>query len=149
MNNSGGYKTKQREAILNYMLRHKDSHVTVTSISDYLAGQGTPVGVTTIYRHLDKLLEQGLVRKYTVDPCTCACYQYAAQDTDCHEHFHLKCEQCGRLIHLECSHLDGLIEHICSEHGFTLDPFRTVLYGICRDCSDNKEVPCKPAAECP
>lgn len=134
MNSSGGYKTRQREAILNYLIMHKDSHVTVNSIGDYLAAQGTPVGTTTIYRHLEKLLEQGFVRKYTVEPNTCACFQYASQDGDCHEHFHLKCEKCGKLIHLECSKLDGLISHICSEHGFSIDPFRTVIYGTCREC---------------
>ncbi len=137
MQHSGGYKTKQREVILNYMIEHQNSHVTVNHISDYLTGQGTPVGVTTIYRHLDKLLEQGLVRKFTVDASTCACFQYAAHNEDCHQHFHLKCDTCGKLIHLECTHLDELIQHICSEHGFELDPFRTVLYGKCRDCLQN------------
>ena len=140
MENQRGYKTKQREAILDYLVQHKDSHVTVNTIGDYLAEQGTPVGVTTIYRHLDKLLEQGLVRKYTIDSTTCACFQYSGQQEGCHEHFHLKCEKCGKLIHLECSHLDDLISHIFSEHGFTIDPFRTVIYGCCCDCTrSNKE----------
>jgi len=137
VNSPVGYKTKQREAILNYLIMHKDSHVTVNSISDYLTAQGTPVGTTTIYRHLEKLFEQGFVRKYTVDATTCACFQYASQDKDCHEHFHLKCEKCGKLIHLECSKLDGLLSHICAEHGFSIDPFRTVIYGMCRECSEN------------
>ena len=137
MNSPVGYKTKQREAILNYLIMHKDSHVTVNSISDYLTAQGTPVGTTTIYRHLEKLFEQGFVRKYTVDATTCACFQYASQDKDCHEQFHLKCEKCGKLIHLECSKLDGLLSHICAEHGFSIDPFRTVIYGMCRECSEN------------
>ena len=140
MSSSGGYKTRQREAILNYMIMHKDSHVTVNKIGDYLAAQGTPVGTTTIYRHFEKLLEQGLVRKYTVDTSTCACFQYAAQNEGCHEHFHLKCEKCGKLIHLECSRLDGLLSHICEEHGFSIDPFRTVIYGTCRECAESPAV---------
>lgn len=134
MENQKGYKTKQREAILDFLLKHKDSHVTVNTIGDYLAEQGTPVGITTIYRHLDKLLEQGLVRKYTVDSSTGACFQFSGQQERCREHFHLKCERCGRLIHLECSHLDELISHIYSDHGFTIDPLRTVIYGCCCDC---------------
>ena len=60
---NGGYKTRQREAILDYLIDHKDSHVTVNSISDHLEKDGVRVGVTTIYRHLDKLLEvEGDVR---------------------------------------------------------------------------------------
>ncbi len=134
MSGSNGYKTKQREAILQYMIDHRTSHVTVNQISDYFAAQGASVGVTTIYRHLEKLVEQGCVRKYTVDAQTGACFQYAGQEKRCREHFHLKCERCGVLIHLECSHLDELYRHIYSEHGFELDPFRTVFYGLCRSC---------------
>ena len=66
MSGSNGYKTKQRDTILKYMTDHKDSHVTVNGISDYLTGQGTHVGTATIYRHLERLVEQGLVRKYTL-----------------------------------------------------------------------------------
>lgn len=135
MNNSNGYKTRQRQAILDFLIENKESHVTVNRISDYLEQEGTHVGVTTIYRHLDKLLEQGLVRKYTVDGTTSACFQYANSDGQCHEHFHLKCEKCGRLIHLNCSHISEMCEHIFDEHGFKLDLFRTVFYGICSTCA--------------
>lgn len=133
MNSS--YKTKQRQAILEFILDNKDNHITVNQIADHLADNNTHVGVTTIYRHLEKLLEQGLVRKYTIDGTTGACFQYAKQDKECHEHFHLKCEKCGCLIHLECSHLDELYRHIYNDHEFKINAFRTVLYGICKDCA--------------
>ncbi len=133
MSNAGGYKTKQREAVLRYMMEHRNSHVTVNQISDSFAERGMSVGVTTIYRHLEKLLEQGFVRKYTVDGAVGACFQYA-DDKQCREHFHLMCERCGCLIHLECSHLNELAEHIFSEHGFAVNPFRTVFYGKCKAC---------------
>ena len=121
-----------------YMIDHKDTHVTVNQISDNFAQHGTPVGVTTIYRHLEKLLEEGFIRKYTVDGASGACFQYA-EDQQCREHFHLMCEKCGCLIHLECSHLSELAEHIFYEHGFQINPFRTVFYGKCKKCTDNEK----------
>ena len=133
MNGSNGYKTKQRDLILNYMTSHRESHVTVNGISDHLASHGTPIGTATIYRQLEKLVEQGVVRKYTVDSSTCACFQYVEPDMKCHEHFHLKCERCGKLIHLECDFVRELASHVQSEHGFAIDPLRTVFYGVCRD----------------
>ena len=135
---SNGYKTKQKDAVLKYMIDHKDTHVTVNQISDNFAQHGTPVGVTTIYRHLEKLLEEGFIRKYTVDGAPGACFQYA-EDQQCREHFHLMCEKCGCLIHLECSHLSELAEHIFYEHGFQINPFRTVFYGKCKKCTDNEK----------
>ncbi len=135
MSHSSGYKTKQREAILKYLLEHKDTHVTVNQISDYMTENGTPVGITTIYRHLDKLLEQESVRKYEMGSNNCACFQYAGSNTQCHEHFHLKCEKCGCLIHLECGHLNQIYQHIYQDHGFQINPFRTVFYGLCSECA--------------
>ena len=136
MGNQSGYKTKQRDTILKYMTEHGDSHVTVNTISEYLSEQGTPVGTATIYRHLEKLVEQGSVRKYTVDSTTGACFQFVPSDRQCHEHYHLKCEKCGRLIHFECSFAKELAAHIFSEHGFAVDPLRTVFYGVCRECGN-------------
>lgn len=129
------YKTRQREAILNFLIENKDSHVTVNDISEHMEEKGNHVGVTTIYRHLEKLLEQGLVRKYTVEGTTSACFQYSHADKDCREHFHLKCEKCGKLIHLECNRLNDISGHIYDEHGFRIDLFRTVFYGICGECA--------------
>ncbi len=134
MNSGSGYKTKQRQAILDYLIQNKEKHVTVSKISDYLESDGNHVGVTTIYRHLDKLLEQGLVRKYTVDGTTSACFQYTDPDGCCSEHFHLKCEKCGKLYHLSCEHVSELCSHIYSEHGFRINLCRTVLYGVCENC---------------
>lgn len=132
-----GYKTKQKDAVLKYLMEHKDCHVTVNQISDNFTKMGMSVGVTTIYRHLEKLLEEGFVRKYTVDGTTGACFQYA-DDQQCREHFHLMCEKCGCLIHLECAHLTELSEHIFREHGFQVNPFRTVFYGTCQQCLTEK-----------
>ncbi len=140
MNQSSGYKTKQRQAILDYLMDNRDEHVTAASISEHLEQNGSRVGTTTIYRHLDKLLEQGLVRKYTVDGTTSACFQFAGKGENCREHFHLKCEKCGKLIHLSCSRVDTLCSHICEEHGFDIDYFRTVFYGVCKECREAEEL---------
>lgn len=137
--NNGEYKTRQKQAILEFLKKNKDNHVTVNDISVYLENNNCHVGVTTIYRYLDKLLEQGVVRKYTVDNSTSACFQYVESDENCHEHFHLKCEICGRLIHLNCNHISEMCKHIFNDHGFKPDMMRTVFYGICSVCAGKQE----------
>lgn len=145
---AGSYKTKQRDTILRYMTEHRDAHVTVNTISDYLSAQGTPVGTATIYRHLEKLVEQGIVRKYMIDAGTGACFQFAAPDQACQEHFHLKCERCGKLIHLKCEFIQNLEAHIYADHGFAIDPLRTVFYGVCRECRQNDAAATEDNASC-
>jgi len=135
LKNDSGYNTKQKEKLLNYLISNKDKHVNVQTISAYMSEEGTPLGTATIYRRLDKLVEQGVVRKYVIDGKTGACYQYIDSQSNCHEHFHLKCIKCERLIHIDCGHLKGISEHILAHHGFTVDSSKTVFYGVCSECS--------------
>ena len=82
-----------------------------------------------------------MLRKYTIDTRSCACYEYLRQDGGCKRHFHLKCTKCEKLFHVTCEHLDGIEEHILEHHGFQIDQSKTVLYGLCEDCrkeDDNK-----------
>lgn len=136
MNRDSGYNTKQKEKLLDYLITNKDKHTNVQTISAYMAEEGTPLGTATIYRRLDKLVEQGVVRKYVIDGKTGACYQYIDGSNDCERHFHLKCVQCDRLIHIDCDHLSGISRHIFEHHGFRVDSSKTVFYGVCAKCAE-------------
>ncbi len=134
------YKTKQRETILHFLRDSDGEHVTATQIVRHLQDSGTPVSIATVYRHLDSLVEEGLVRKYVLDGKTGCCYQYIdAQSGGCAEHFHLICTRCGELFHIECDYLQTLGEHLLDHHGFVLDHTKTVLYGTCRRCATISE----------
>lgn len=128
-----GYKTRQREIILNYLKNNSGEHSTVHDIMDYLYKQKLSVGQTTVYRYLDRLVAAGEVRRYP-SPDGATCYQYVVEQEACHSHYHLKCTDCGRLIHLECAAVEQLASHIADEHGFKLDGCMTVFYGRCCDC---------------
>jgi Fur family ferric uptake transcriptional regulator len=136
MKQGNGYKTRQKEQILQYLTDHTGGHVTAQEISRHLSENGTPVGTATIYRFLDQLVTEGELRKYTIDSRTGACYEYLPHSESCSRHFHLKCMQCGKLYHVTCEHLSGLDRHILEHHGFRIDQSKTVLYGICQDCRE-------------
>lgn len=127
------YKTKQKEMIENAVKNSKQEHITVDSLVNTLESLGEKVGRTTVYRALERLNEEGIVRKYHTAGES-ACYQYVS-DEDCYEHFHLKCEDCGKLIHIECDHIAQLGEHINEHHGFKVNKLKTVLYGLCEECA--------------
>ncbi len=134
MENSAEYKTKQREALKNAVIKSGGRHITVDGMTALLLEGGNSVGRTTVYRYLEKMVDEGKARKYA-HAGESACYQYIGEGDSCKEHFHLKCEACGRLIHIECNHLDVLGEHINSFHGFSINRLKTVLYGVCEECS--------------
>ena len=104
-----------------------------------LSRKGSTVGQATVYRMIDRMAERGELRKYVIDGTTAACYQLVGTpDADCREHFHLKCERCGRLIHVECEELSRIAAHMREEHGFSVDSSKTVFYGICGSCKQGK-----------
>ena len=135
-----GYKTKQREYILAFLQNSEGRHITVAELVRHLQDNATPVGTATVYRTLEQLVEEGMVRKYVLDGKSSACYQFLSDEPHlCQEHFHLKCTCCGRLFHVSCDYLNPLGEHLLEHHGFVIDHTKTVLYGLCADCAAKEQ----------
>jgi Fur family ferric uptake transcriptional regulator len=128
------YNTHQGKLILDYMSSLGDGHITVNQLARYFEDKGMSVGQTTIYRRLEKLVDAGKIRKYLLLEGGSACYQYIANDKECREHFHLKCETCGGLIHLDCDLLDEIRRHLLIKHDFQINMLKTIFYGKCKKC---------------
>lgn len=64
---AGKYKTKQQSAIKECLEMHKDGYVTVMDIENFLKENDCSVGLTTIYRHLEKMEKDGIVTKFSVE----------------------------------------------------------------------------------
>ncbi len=131
-----GYKTRQRAVILELLRAHGGEHFTAEEIVTLLERYGRPVGKATVYRNLERLIEQGSVRKYQFGEGKSACFEY--QPGPLPEHYHLKCACCGALTHLKCDYIDKLAEHVHEEHGFELDAAQIVLVGRCVQCADKQ-----------
>lgn len=136
MARTAGYQTKQRTALIAYLEGMKGRHLTAKAVCEGLEGTGVKIGAATVYRQLEKLVDEGLARKYTVSATDPACFEYIGTDRSCTaEHcFHCVCTSCGKLYHVECDHLAEIAEHLKSDHGFAIDPQRTVFYGTCDAC---------------
>lgn len=131
------YQTKQMNDILNYLKSLPNRHISVNDITNHFKDAGITIGVTTIYRHLERLVEQGSVAKYTIDGISGALFEYIEKSSeDSLMHYHCKCEKCGKIIHLDCDEIANLQKHIYEHHGFDVDALKTVFYGICSDCRD-------------
>lgn len=127
------YKTKNRTKIINFLKSNDDKHLTIQEIQKHLPD----IPQATLYRIIDSLCEEGIVRKYYLSPNSSCCFQYSDCEHE-HQHFHLVCQKCGKLIHLDCDEVDHLIEHLKEDHNFTVDVSRVNLYGLCEDCARSK-----------
>jgi len=108
--------------------------VTAAQIVEHFEKKAVPIGRTTVYRHLERLTECGLLRRYITDGTSGACYQYVGSEKCSTVHLHLKCEHCGELFHFECEEFVGLEQHVLSKHFFQVNAMKTVLYGKCNGC---------------
>ena len=130
----GAYRTRQQDELLRFLKNNPGAHHTAAQIRDYFAHQDQPIGTATIYRQLERFVEDGTVRKYLLETGDSACYEYVGEGSGCSEHFHCKCERCGRLIHMDCEELKEIREHLLTHHGFEWNSGKTVFYGICDQC---------------
>ncbi|MCR5716694.1 MAG: transcriptional repressor [Lachnospiraceae bacterium] len=136
MNTRPKYKTKQKEILLEFLEASPSPHITAGDVCEYFKSKGSPIGQSTIYRQLERLVDEGIVNKYTIDGNSPACFEYVGEGAH-HEKetcYHCKCEKCGKLIHLHCEELEEFQIHLLQEHHFKMDPARTVFYGVCDDC---------------
>lgn len=128
------YNTSNRTKIIEYLENNKDRVVTVADISEYLEKCNSNVNITTIYRFLDKLIQDKKVIKYSAENGKKATFQYVGSDNHCNEHLHIKCVECGKIEHLECDFMKELSEHIEGKHGYTIQCENSIIYGVCEKC---------------
>lgn len=131
------YKTKQKTRIMEVLMAHEGRHMTASEVYEELRASGEKIGLTTVYRSLDRLVESGSVRKYTIPDSKSACFEYTRDGSDVPAgEYHCKCLGCGKLIHIHCDQVADLEKHMSEEHGFSIDPGRTVFYGLCSACRE-------------
>ena len=135
MTNHIKYKTKQRDILLQYLASKKGVHITANDVCEFLKKDGIAIGQATVYRQLERLVDEGIISKYIIDANSPACFEFTG-GAHCTEEtcFHCKCEKCGKLIHLSCDELNKMQSHLIAEHRFYLNPVRTVFYGLCEQC---------------
>lgn len=107
-----------------------EEHLSVEEIRRRLKERGEAVGLATIYRTLDLLVESGLVRAHDFGQ---GFRRYEPMPAQAH-HEHLICEHCGRVEEFANERLERMLPVIADEHGFQHRRHRVEVYGICRSC---------------
>jgi Fur family ferric uptake transcriptional regulator len=126
------YETKQSKLVYDFLQKNTQKHFSAEEVYFAIKENGDNIGRTTVYRQLDRLVEEHKARKFFSGDNNSCCYQFESES--CHNHYHLRCSSCGTLIHTECDFLDKLSQHIFNDHNFKIDGSKTVLYGICKNC---------------
>lgn len=125
------YSTKQEALIVNYLMKNSEKHFTADEIWAAMMSYG--VSRATVYRRLERLVEDGAIIKFNFGAGIGACYQYCGERHE-DKGYHFVCTRCKCVQHLDCAVMRGVDEHLNGEHGLKIDNSRTVLYGLCGRC---------------
>jgi Fur family transcriptional regulator, ferric uptake regulator len=125
---SGG--TRQAQALA-AALDGLSGFASAQEIHAQLRRKGEPVGLATVYRHLQALCEQG-----SVDAIRDASGEtlYRRCGTSVHHH-HLTCRNCGRSVEVEGLAVEKWAERVASQAGFTEVGHTVELFGLCPQCA--------------
>jgi Fur family ferric uptake transcriptional regulator len=96
-----------------------------------LRRQGEHIGLTTVYRHLQVLSEEGSVDSIRDDHGETL---YRQCLTSGHHH-HLTCRNCGRSVEVEGRAVEQWAAKVARENGFTEVGHTVELFGRCPDCA--------------
>ena len=126
--------TSQRLMVLNILSAHGDEHLTVEDIYDLAKEESQEIGLATIYRTVQVLLELHVIEKVTFDDGF-ARYELNGEETGSgHRHHHAICTQCGKVYSLETDLLDTLEKQVFESLGFEVTDHEVKLYGLCSAC---------------
>lgn len=127
--------TSQRMLVLETMAGHPGEHMTAEDIYDLVRVQSPEIGLATVYRTIQVLLDLNIIDKVSFDDGFTR-YELAMQmdDDSKHHHHHAICKGCGKVCAFEDDYLDTLEEALESSMGFTVVDHEVKLYGYCREC---------------
>ena len=54
----GSYKTKQGDELRGYLERMPGRHITAGDICEYFRQSGKPIGMATVYRQLERMVDE-------------------------------------------------------------------------------------------
>lgn len=105
-------------------------HATADEIYSEIVKDYPTISRGTVYRNLQRLCEMGEIRKVEV-PGGADRFDHL-----CHDHYHARCEKCGRVYDVDMEYITDLKKSIKDAHGFTFTGHDIVFKGICSECKN-------------
>ncbi|GAA3650817.1 Fur family transcriptional regulator [Asaccharospora irregularis] len=129
-----GFKiTPQRRAIVEILLKNNHTHLSSEEIYDLVRVDCPEIGLATVYRTMQLLDEIGAISKLNLDD-GCIRYEICLNKEDSHNHHHLICKKCGKIMEAKEDLLDSIESEIQKLYNFEILDHDVKFYGLCEDC---------------
>ena len=105
-------------------------HLTPTDIYAKAVERRPGIGISTIYRGLQRLRDLGLVSELYVPGVDAATYEPSGP-----RHAHFRCSACGAIEDVAYAIPVRTLKALALEHGFEIESERVTFAGRCAACS--------------
>ncbi len=124
------YKTKQETIIISFFQNNEGNNFSADEVYNNICSQG--ISRATVYRRLERLVEDGTLVKLPLGSGNGAKYRLCGEK--CKNTSHFVCTSCNCVEHIDCHLMPELSEHLKNGHGLKIDSAKTVFYGLCERC---------------
>ena len=121
--------TRQRTAVANAMAQTDDFR-SAQDLHTLLRGSGESIGLTTVYRALQAMVDAGEVDVLRTDDGE-AVYRRCSTS----HHHHLVCRGCGRTVEVDGPAVERWADRVATQHGFTDVSHTLEVFGTCQHCA--------------
>jgi Fur family transcriptional regulator, ferric uptake regulator len=125
----GARPTRQRAAV-SAVLDQVDDFRSAQDLHALLRRRGEGIGLTTVYRTLQTLVDAGEVDVLRTDDGE-AVYRRCSRG----HHHHLVCRECGRTVEVDGPAVERWAGRVAAEHGFVDVSHTLEVFGTCASCS--------------
>ena len=127
--------TEPRRLLIEFLTEEENKHLTPEEIYEKLNPDHPNLGIATVYRNLQNFENLGIVQRLSLGDGI-ARYELAELEKDVHQHHHLVCIECGRLIEVKGDLLGELEKKIETLYNFEILDHDLKFYGYCNKCQD-------------
>ena len=129
LQNEGLRYTSQRQIVWDEICK-TDDHRDAEEIYFTIKQSGKKVSRATVYRTIDVLVKNNLVRKLKLGDGR----NRYENKLDRGHHDHIVCIQCGKIDEFMDENIEKLQDEIAKKHQFKIVRHIHQLFGLCRDC---------------
>ncbi len=130
--------TRQREVVVSAFLE-AEGHLSADELFALVKKSEQRIGFATVFRTLKALKECGLAREIDLNDGRARFEKLYKRPA----HHHIICDECSKTIEFYSPGLQKLEEEIVSRYGFKPLRRKIQIFGICRECQQQKKAEAK------
>ncbi|NLW06476.1 MAG: transcriptional repressor [Clostridia bacterium] len=122
--------TPQRKAVIKALMELDDEHPNAETIFNRARRYCPTIGIATVYRTLDVLIETGVIKKL---PFPSRRGHYEIQKSP---HIHFICQKCSQTYELDDEEKSFTVYQELEKKGYKVRNVSINVFGLCPDCGN-------------